>query len=211
MTDELNAYLDGELSYDELPQELRESVEAWKGLEGELGRIGSTGAPPWLEDRVMREIAATAPVGGWLGWLALLLKPRTFAVSPLAGSLGAVAALLVMFFLGRGFGAGGIEPAASTASAPDPGAVYVQFVLDAPGAQSVAVAGDFNNWEDGQLLEDVDGDGVWTGQIHLTPGVHEYMFVLDGTNWVTDPRAMRYADDGFGNRNAIMTVTPPRA
>ena len=211
MKDELNAYLDGELSYEQLPPELREEVEAWKGLEGELARIGSPGAPPWLEDRVMREIAAEGAAGERAGWLAFLLKPRTFAVSPLAGTLGAVAALALVFFVGRGTGPGAVDAPAPVASAPESTSIYVQFVLEAPGAQSVAVAGDFNNWEGGQLLEDVDGDGIWTGQIRVEPGVHEYMFVLDGTNWVTDPRALRYADDGFGNRNAVLTVVPPGA
>ncbi len=51
--------------------------------------------------------------------------------------------------------------------------------------------------------------GIWTGRIPITPGLHEYMFVIDGTDWVTDPRAQRYSDDGFGNRNAILAVTHP--
>ncbi len=31
------------------------------------------------------------------------------------------------------------------------------------------------------------------------------MFVVDG-EWVTDPQADRYVDDGFGNRNALIEV-----
>ena len=42
----------------------------------------------------------------------------------------------------------------------------------------------------------------------IQPGVHKYMFVIDGTEWVTDPDAERYAEDGFGNRNAVLAVTP---
>ena len=29
----------------------------------------------------------------------------------------------------------------------------------------------------------------------------------DGSEWQTDPRADRYQDDGFGNRNAVLAVT----
>jgi 1,4-alpha-glucan branching enzyme len=84
--------------------------------------------------------------------------------------------------------------------------VYVQFMLDAPGASSVSVAGDFSEWEPSFTLEDVDGDGVWTGRVPVQPGVHTYMFLIDGTEWRTDPRADRYRDDGFGNRNAVLAV-----
>jgi hypothetical protein len=35
------------------------------------------------------------------------------------------------------------------------------------------------------------------------------MFVVDGEVWVTDPRAERYVDDGFGMRNALIAVQPP--
>jgi hypothetical protein len=33
------------------------------------------------------------------------------------------------------------------------------------------------------------------------------MFLIDGTEWLTDPRADRYRDDGFGNQNAILAVS----
>jgi len=31
------------------------------------------------------------------------------------------------------------------------------------------------------------------------------MFVIDD-QWVTDPNAMGYSDDGFGNRNSVLVV-----
>jgi 1,4-alpha-glucan branching enzyme len=73
----------------------------------------------------------------------------------------------------------------------------------------VAVTGDFDGWSASNVLADPDGDGVWTGRVPVRPGVHAYMFLVDGSSWVTDPRADRYAEDGFGNRNAILAVTEP--
>jgi hypothetical protein len=35
------------------------------------------------------------------------------------------------------------------------------------------------------------------------------MFLVDGAEWMTDPEAQRYAEDGFGNRNAILAVAAP--
>jgi hypothetical protein len=57
----------------------------------------------------------------------------------------------------------------------------------------------------------LDGDGVWTGAVPLPPGLHKYMFLIDGKEWVTDPHAERYYDDGYGMRNAVITVVPPAA
>lgn len=97
----------------------------------------------------------------------------------------------------------GAAPGAGTAR------IYVEFSLEAPGAEAVAVAGDFTGWAPSVRLHDRDGDGVWSGRAPLQPGIHEYMFVVDGERWITDPRAERYARDGFGHRNAVLTVAAP--
>jgi 1,4-alpha-glucan branching enzyme len=71
----------------------------------------------------------------------------------------------------------------------------------------VAIAGDFNGWNpQDNILEDPEGDGIWTGTLNLKPGRYEYMFVLDGEKWFPDPNALRYVKDGFGNRNAILEI-----
>src|SRR5690606_32428185 len=99
-------------------------------------------------------------------------------------------------------------PDAPPTARAESGAVYVQFVMSAPGARSVALAGDFNEWTPSVALEDPDGDGVWTGRVALEAGVHEYMFVIDGTEWRPDPNALSYTDDGFGRRNSVLAVAP---
>lgn len=74
-------------------------------------------------------------------------------------------------------------------------------------AHTVAIAGDFNSWDpQADILEDPDGDGIWTGTLKLEAGRYEYMFVLDGEKWFPDPNALRYVKDGFGNRNAILEI-----
>jgi hypothetical protein len=85
----------------------------------------------------------------------------------------------------------------------------VQFSLRISNskAHTVAIAGDFNNWNPrANILEDPEGDGIWTGTLRLEPGRYEYMFVLDGEEWFTDPNAIRYVKDGFGNKNAILEI-----
>jgi len=84
-----------------------------------------------------------------------------------------------------------------------------QFVGRFPGARSVEVVGSFTDWRPGAIpLQDEDHDGVWQTEVVLPAGAHEYMFVVDGERWVPDPLAGRYADDGFGRKNAVIIVRP---
>jgi hypothetical protein len=89
------------------------------------------------------------------------------------------------------------------------GLTEVQFSLRA-GAEplsSVAVVGDFNDWNPNKhLLNDENEDGIWTATLRLEPGRYEYMFILDGQEWVPDPEAYRYVRDGFGNKNAVIEI-----
>jgi len=84
--------------------------------------------------------------------------------------------------------------------------VFVRLVLLQPGARSVSVAGDFNGWNPADTpLERSDG-GMWTATIPLKPGRYEYMFVVDGKQWIADPLATDAATDGFGAQNAVLDV-----
>lgn len=83
--------------------------------------------------------------------------------------------------------------------------VWVRFVYFDDGADVVAVAGDFNDWKPIELSsENIDGRQVWTGLIPISRGEHQYMFVRDENEWVTDPLADIRRDDGFGNENAVL-------
>lgn len=82
----------------------------------------------------------------------------------------------------------------------------VPFRLEAPGAGSVFVAGEFNNWSPNQdALRDEDGDGVFETALDLDPGRYAYKFVVDG-NWQEDPNATESTDDGFGGKNSVIVV-----
>jgi hypothetical protein len=199
MKDELHRHLDGDLPADALDDRDRGRADQWERMVASFRTAVPRGdAPPWLEQRVMAEISSLpvrGPVARALQWL---VRPASVRLSPLVGALAAAA--LVLAFLWQ---PGGQELPL------DPGAepvVYVQFMLDAPSATSVAVAGDFSDWQPAFSLQDADGDGVWTARVPLRPGVHAYMFLVDETSWQTDPNAGRYQDDGFGNQNAVLAV-----
>ena len=202
MKDETREFLDGERPRSSLPPAAREEAEAWDRLLTVLREDIPGPAPLWLEGAVMAEVAAVRPsrarrVTAWV------LRP-SLRLSPLGLGLAAAVMATVLLAPWRG-----TEPVVAPVAEAPAAVVYVQFVLDAPGARSVAVAGDFNGWEARSGLTDTDGDGIWTGRVPLRPGVHEYMFVIDEDEWVTDPRADRWSEDGFGNRNAVVAVPMP--
>jgi hypothetical protein len=85
--------------------------------------------------------------------------------------------------------------------------VYVRLVLLQPEARSVSVAGDFNGWNPGQTKMERSEGGMWTATIALKPGRYQYMFVVDGKQWIADPFAVDGAGDGFGSQNAVLDVS----
>lgn len=201
MKDDLHLHLDGEIPFDRLEGDSREEAKAWERLLGACRtEMPLHAPPPWLETRVMAEIEALPDPGLARRLGRWLMNPRPMRVSPLlVGITGA--AVVTALLLGM--------PTPPVSAPGEDVVVYVQFVLDAPGAVSVAVAGDFDGWTGSHTLEDPDGDGIWAGRIPVQPGVHAYMFLVDEFTWMTDPQAQRYAEDGFGNRNAILAVAAP--
>lgn len=61
----------------------------------------------------------------------------------------------------------------------------VRFVLRAPDAARVALAGDFNDWSaTATPLMDSAGSGVWEAVVAIDRVAGRYAFVVDDTQWV---------------------------
>jgi Carbohydrate-binding module 48 (Isoamylase N-terminal domain) len=166
---------------------------------------------PVFDARVMAAVRRAAP-GRWRLALRWWTEPRPFRLSPLTG-LASAAALAGLLVLGaRAFEPGQAGGAASTAPgiivAPkEGGSEVVQFVLVAPQASTVAVVGDFNDWDpDRTPLHATAGGGVWSVNLPLRPGPHQYAFVVDGKDWRPDPGAPRAVTDDFGAPNSVIIV-----
>lgn len=198
--------LDGELTLSELPLELQAEADEARRLLEAIDRRDVTFSPG-LEARVMQEVrehAAARRVRAnsdpvlWR-WLT------TPSVPPWVVGAVAAAAVIALVF-GRpwsGDGPAAVEPA--TALAPE--SVYVKFILFAPAAKQVTLAGTFNRWDPGTTpLGRVGDDGVWTVTLGLPVGQHQYAFVVDGQRWVVDPAAPA-VDDGFGRKNNVVSVS----
>ncbi len=158
-------------------------------------------APASFRFEVMRAVER-ARVSRWRQVVEWWIEPRQVRIRPAVGALALAASLALVIFL-----PGGDPGAPPSAVATAPSQVVTRFVLIAPEAASVRLTGDFVSWSrEGIALEDPRGTGVWTTDVVLPPGVYQYTFVVNGTEWVPDPRAVSQVDDGFGQTNSVVIV-----
>jgi len=93
------------------------------------------------------------------------------------------------------------KPEAGANSRP----VEVELTCQAPQAETVFVAGDFNQWRAADLRLRQDEAGAWKVQVWLAPGRYEYRFIVDG-EWQDDPNASARVPNAFGSSNCILEV-----
>lgn len=221
MNDRIHSWLDGEIPLEALaPEERRRAfrIHGWLRAAEELREE----TPRRVADDVMRALPQGPPAPGpesrWERLTAALQGLRQgFSYRPVplrhAATMAGVC-LAVGFGLGLwGAPDGSTLPpldsrgAATAAAASSAAPVYVRFDLQVADAQSVRLAGSFSDWEPAYELT-AAGDGRWTITIPLEPGVHDYVFVVDGDQHLLDPTAPRIADGfgGFSNRLALLTT-----
>ncbi|MDB4955237.1 MAG: apu [Myxococcales bacterium] len=111
-------------------------------------------------------------------------------------------------------GHGGTDGSSAIDAAGDgPASCAHAFRLDGHGtAQSVWLTGDFVMWGadvgHGAIPFALGVDGGWTVTHSFGAGPHQYKFIIDGSQWITDPTNPNQIDDGFGNKNSLYTCTP---
>ncbi len=81
----------------------------------------------------------------------------------------------------------------------------VEFLLAAPQAHAVSVAGTFNHWDPKRTPMKKRLGDRWRITISLAPGRYEYRFVVDGC-WVSDPKAKQSVTNTFGSTNSVIVV-----
>jgi len=82
--------------------------------------------------------------------------------------------------------------------------VCLEFIK--PGARQVCVAGSFNEWKPEQAPLMPMGNGRWVGNLAVSPGRYEYLFVVDG-QWLPDPNAKESVQNPFGGVNSVLMVS----
>ena len=82
----------------------------------------------------------------------------------------------------------------------------VTFTVHAEKGKEVYVAGDFNAWDPtAKKMAYKARAGIYTASVKLTPGDHQYKFVIDGT-WCADPENANAVANDQGTFNSIVTV-----
>jgi hypothetical protein len=190
---------------------LRERLIDLEQLLLDVGRLARPALPAGFVARVMQRIEP--PPSPWRRLLAAFRMPRYRFEWNLASALAAACLAFVLGgLLAANFRAPATESrdaAISNDAATPPSMVLVRLVVVRPGARTVQAAGDFNGWNPSRTPLEEISNGAWAVTIPLEPGRYEYMYVVDGQQWIADPFAVEQNDDGFGSRNAVLEVSPP--
>jgi anti-sigma factor RsiW len=217
----IHRYLDQELSLEERVQFIarlarddafRREVLDLEHLALAASRLPRAVVPPPFVAGVLDRVAPARPgfsafsKGGRVA--AWLLMPHTLRWNWASVSALACIALIALATIVAGRRMDPGQPGQTTADGR-PAKVLVRLVVVQPDAETVQLAGDFNGWDASRTpLEPLPG-GAWAATILLDPGRYEYMFVVNGREWIADPFAVERSDDGFGSQNAVLDVRPP--
>ncbi len=81
------------------------------------------------------------------------------------------------------------------------------FIYHDDYADSVSVAGDFNNWSHVATPLKRNNSGLWATDIAVTrAGRFEYKFIINGRRWIEDPGNGLKAPDNYGGLNSVVVV-----
>jgi len=83
----------------------------------------------------------------------------------------------------------------------------VLFTFENKDADTVSLAGDFNNWAADKNMLKKNKNGIWYIILPLKKGEYGYKFVINGSEWIPDPKNKATKDDGFGGVNSLVKVT----
>ena len=82
----------------------------------------------------------------------------------------------------------------------------MNFICNAPTAQSVALVGDFNQWNSSAHPMKKMPDGAWLLTVELKHGHHRYAFLVDEV-LTLDPRAQGITRNDQGERVSLVPVS----
>jgi 1,4-alpha-glucan branching enzyme len=82
----------------------------------------------------------------------------------------------------------------------------MNFICNAPTAQTVALVGDFNQWNPHSHPFKQQPDGGWLITVELKHGHHRYAFLVDGV-LTLDPRAQGITRNDQNERVSLIPVS----
>jgi hypothetical protein len=157
-----------------------------------------------IEGRLLYRAAGTSPNKSWYRteWIIRISPRGGVAIAAGIAALVAVSSIAI----GSRISARSHQPSLTQAALPRDTVQLVRFVFVDSGAASVALVGDFNEWtRETTQLKRSGAPGVWTVSVPLSPGRHEYAFIVNGSRWVADPLAVKSSDD-FGTESSVIRI-----
>jgi hypothetical protein len=176
------------------------------GFDGRVGavsagitggtRTGGLGGGPWVQARASWRIARS---------LALEVEGGRYPADLTGFTHGVFVAAGVRIGVTRG----ALLPRRVRAANDDvrverAGRGRVRVVFKVPGAQHVAIAGEWNQWASAPLTE--RSDGRWEIVLPIRPGAYRFSLVVDGDRW-TVPPGVPSMDDDFGGRVGLLVIS----
>ncbi len=76
------------------------------------------------------------------------------------------------------------------------------------GKKSVALLGDFNNWEPSKGIALKSGKTEFSASVDLAPGTYEFKYLIDNNIWENDFNADNYSPSPFAGVNNSVLVLP---
>jgi hypothetical protein len=197
---------------DDLPTESSAFVERIAGPLRRPERLDSS-----FDDRLMRRVEVEAPelyarvrpttARWWKTERVVRLSP--ISAVALAAGVSMFVALSTLALGSRAWNKSGNQVVAASmrsAALRSDTVNLVRFVFVDSNANRVELVGDFNEWAKGTTqLRRSGAPGVWTVSVPLSPGRHEYAFIINGSRWVADPLAVKSSDD-FGTESSVIRV-----
>jgi hypothetical protein len=214
MTRAIHEVLDGDRSRDGLnARELDELVRLEALVASVAAPLDGAESPDLTESVMTRVIDSAQAVSGRRRLVPAVQEFFAWAMTPRlimvrlrpASAVGAFGFIALLALITPSLRAPDIQGLPVLAGAEDAiTQVYVQFRLEASGASHVALVGSFTGWSPVYELRETTA-GIWSVLLPLQPGVHDYSFIVDGTEWVADPHALQ-VDDGFGGVNSRIAL-----
>lgn len=206
--DILDAHLNGDASRDEELRALAASdpdlaarLRAAEAVSAGLAGMNDTDPGPAFSERVKQALPRAPRI-------VPLPARRPFRITAILQAAAAVLLTLSGLAAGYFIGRAGTVPedrGAGAAAAQRP-TVPVKFLFHAPSAARVSVVGNFNEWSENAHTLIKSPNGWWTLEIALQPGRYNYLYLVDGERWLTDPASALVEEDGFGRKNSVLDI-----
>ncbi len=164
-------------------------------------RTGDLGTPPWYQGRAELELTPALSLevsGGSYPRDLTGFTGGSFLSIGFWVALGPRARLASPDEIVRRFAS---QTSGVKVESEEPGHQQVTFRV--PGARTVAIAGEWNDWTP-VVLARVDGER-WRADLALSQGTHRFSLVVDGTKWMV-PQGVVTLPDDMGGKVGLLIV-----